>query len=65
MLVDQLFSIRDFAPEECQLAFLITEVLFLTMLQVSTPYPSEAPPLFRLVFVQRHCDIHQYIVCVA
>ncbi|CAM9524584.1 unnamed protein product, partial [Laminaria digitata] len=34
MLVDQLFSIRDFAPKECQLAFLITEVLFLTMLQV-------------------------------
>lgn len=38
MLVDQLFSIRDFAPAECQPAFLITEVLFLTMLQVNTPY---------------------------
>lgn len=38
MLVDQLFSIRDFAPDGCQPAYLITEVLFLTMLQVSTPY---------------------------
>ena len=37
MLVDQLFSIRDFAPVECQPAFLITEVLFLAMLQVNTP----------------------------
>jgi len=37
MLVEQLFSIRDVAPSECQLAYLITEVLFLAMLQVSSP----------------------------
>lgn len=37
MLVDQLFSIRDVAPNGCQPAYLITEVLFLVMLQVSTP----------------------------
>ena len=35
MLVDQLFSIRDVAPSGCQPAYLITEVLFLAMLQVS------------------------------
>ncbi|CAM9491150.1 unnamed protein product, partial [Hapterophycus canaliculatus] len=34
MLVDQLFSIRDVAPSGCQPAYLITEVLFLVMLQV-------------------------------
>lgn len=37
MLVDQLFSIRDVAPSGCQPAYLITEVLFLAMLQVSFP----------------------------
>lgn len=35
MLVDQLFTIRDVAPSGCQPAYLITEVLFLAMLQVS------------------------------
>lgn len=34
MLVDQLTSIRDVAPSGCQPAYLITEVLFLAMLQV-------------------------------
>lgn len=34
MLVDQLFSIRDVAPDGFQPAYLITEVLFLVMLQV-------------------------------
>ncbi|CBN78893.1 conserved unknown protein [Ectocarpus siliculosus] len=34
MLVDQLVSIRDSAPSGCQVAYLITEVLFLAMLQL-------------------------------
>ncbi|CAM9489980.1 unnamed protein product [Scytosiphon promiscuus] len=34
MLVNQLFSIRDVAPSGCQPAYLITEVMFLVMLQV-------------------------------
>lgn len=34
MLVDQLFNIGEVAPKGCQTAYLITEVLFLAMLQV-------------------------------
>ncbi|CAM9745877.1 unnamed protein product, partial [Ectocarpus sp. 13 AM-2016] len=34
MLVDQLVSVRDSAPSGCQVAYLITEVLFLAMLQL-------------------------------
>lgn len=49
MLVDQLFGIRDFAPVECQTAFLITEVLFLTMLQVIIPYFLGSIAALRLV----------------
>lgn len=48
MLVDQLFSIREVAPVECQPAYLITEVLFLVMLQVGAPLAARIPPyLFR------------------
>lgn len=39
MLVDQLVSIRDSAPSGCQVAYLITEVLFLAMLQVRLRAP--------------------------
>lgn len=34
MLVDQLFSVGEVAPEDCQPAYLVTGVLFLAMLQV-------------------------------
>lgn len=34
MLVNQLVSVRDVAPDGCQLVYLVTEVLFLAMLQV-------------------------------
>ena len=59
MLVDQLFSIRDFAPVECQPAYLITEVLFLTMLQVSTPHSLGSLASFSSCLCTKLCDVNR------
>lgn len=37
MLVDQLLSLHQVAPAGCQVVYLVTEVLFLAMLQVPRP----------------------------
>lgn len=52
MLVDQLFTIRDVAPSGCQPAYLITEVLFLAMLQVSALW---SPWEWFVALLLRHC----------
>lgn len=62
MLVDQLFSIRDVAPSGCQPAYLITEVLFLVMLQVRIfSFPRRLIALASIPFVIQNGGNSRYI----
>lgn len=62
MLVDQLFTIRDVAPSGCQPAYLITEVLFLAMLQVSDLFPVRGSSVDGALCFARSSNFHHAMV---